>query len=71
MRDQVQDGQVVVTKLSGVIRHELTMTNSLFLGRRRDKMNRTDVALLGSLWWPYAPYDELCIANHLASWVRD
>jgi hypothetical protein len=32
-------------------------------------MNRTDVALVSALWWPYAPYDELSIVNHLATWV--
>lgn len=34
-------------------------------------MAKTKVALFGASWWPYAPFDELCIVTLLSLWVRN
>ncbi|KAL9637144.1 MAG: hypothetical protein Q9204_001988, partial [Flavoplaca sp. TL-2023a] len=38
-------------------------------GQRRSKLKAADPALFGSMWWPYASLERLCIATYLSIWL--
>ena len=56
-------------RLMALLMGDYQHLHRLYTGKRREKAEGVNPALFGSLWYPYAGFEELRISTHLAMWV--